>query len=102
MKVYMEFSYLFYMQNVIWTCCNLLNELKNCYVRMIFDVVCHGNNDKHWDNGITKYSYGGVYCLYDVTWNGLCGSHDDCDFDICGDRTVTLIFCVCICPDDSV
>ena len=65
------------------------DELKNSYVRMIFNVVCHGNNDKHWGDGIMKYSYGGVCCLYDVTWNGLCGSHDDCDFDICGDRTVT-------------
>ena len=100
MNTYMEFSYLVYMQSVIGICCNLLNELKNSYV--MFDVVCHSENDKHWDDGIVKYSYGGIYCLYDVTWNGLCGSHDDCDFNICGNRTVTLICCVCICPGDGV
>ena len=54
---------------MIWTCCDLLNELKNCYVRIIFDVVCHSDNDKHWDNGIMKHSYGGIYCLWcDLEW----------------------------------
>ena len=45
-------------------------------MRMTFDVVCHGKNS------IAKYSYGGIYCHYDVTWNSLCGSHDDCDCDL--------------------
>ena len=102
MKVYAEFSYLLYMQNVIGVCCNLLNGLKNSYVRMIFVMVHHSKNDKHWGDGIMKYSYGGNCCLYDVMWNSLCGSHDDCDFDICGDGTATLICCVCTCPGDGV
>ena len=67
MKIYTEFSNLVIMQNVIGICCDLLNELKNFYVMIVFSVVCHGKNDKHWGDGITKYSYGGVYCLYDVT-----------------------------------
>ena len=54
MKVFKEFSYLLYMQNMIRVCCNLLNELKNSYVRTIFDVVCHSENDKHWGDGIVK------------------------------------------------
>ena len=102
MKTYTEFSYLVYMQSMIGICCDLLNELKNSYVRMIFHLVCHGKNDMHWGDSIMKDSYGGIYCLYDVTWNGLCGSHDHCDYDICGDGTATLICCNCTCPGDSV
>ena len=48
-----------------------------------------------------KYSYGDIHCLYNVTWNGLCRNRGDCDCDICGDRTVILICCVCICPGDG-
>ena len=64
--------------------------------------VCHSNNDKHWDKHITKYSYGSNCCLYDVTWNDFCGTCDDCDFNICGVGTATLICCVCVCPGDDV
>ena len=81
---------------MIGICCNLLSELKNSYERMAFDVVCHGKN------GVAKYSYGSIYCLYDVTWNGLFGSHDDYVFYVCRVRTATLICYVCICPSDGV
>ena len=70
-------------------------------VKMICDVGCHGGNNMYWCEGIANYSYGDVYCLYDVTWYGLCRSHGDCDCNICGDRTATLISCVCLCPGDS-
>ena len=40
--------------------------------------------------------------VYDVTWNGLCGSCDDYGFCVIGVGTVTLICCVCICPGDGV
>ena len=45
-----------------------------------------------------KYSFDDAYCLYDVTWNGLCRNHGNCGCSICGDVTVTLICCVCTCP----
>ena len=48
-----------------------------------------------------NYSYGDVYCLFYVTWNGVCMNHDDHDCDICEDGTVTLICCACTCPGDG-
>ena len=35
------------MQSVIIICCDLLSELKNSYVRMTFDVVCHSEKQHH-------------------------------------------------------
>ena len=48
-----------------------------------------------------NYSCGDIYCLYDVTWNVLCRNHGDCDCNIYGNGTVTLICYACICPGDS-
>ena len=70
-------------------------------VKMIYNVGCHGRNNKHWSEGIVKYSCGDVCCLFDVTWNGLCRNHGGCDCDICEDGTVTFICCVCICSGDG-
>ena len=70
-------------------------------VKMICNVGCHSGNDKYWYEGIMKYSYGDVHCPYDVTWNGLCRNHGNCDCNICRDGTATLICCTCICPGTS-
>ena len=88
--------------SMVWICCNLWNGLRNFYVRIIFDVMCHGNNNKHWGNGVMKYSYSGIYSPCDVTWNSLCGSHDDYGFYTCVVGIVTLICCAYICPSDGV
>ena len=96
MKTYTEVSHLAYRHSGIRICYDLCIELKNTCVKMTFNVACHGKNS------ITKYSYGGVYYLYDVIWNGLCGSNYDYDLYSCGIGTVTLICCVHICPGDGV
>ena len=70
-------------------------------VKSICGVGCHGRNNKYWNEGIMKYSYGDIYCLYDVTWNSVCMNHGECDCNICGDGTVTLICCACTCPGDD-
>ena len=64
---------------MIWTCCNLWNGLINLYMRMISGVVCHGNNDKCWSDGVVKCSCGGI-C--DVIWYDFCMNYHNCDFDI--------------------
>ena len=83
------------------TCSDPESKFMSSCVKMICNMGCHGENDKYWCEGITKYSYGDIHCLYDVTWNHLCRNHGDCDCDICGNGTVTLICCVCICPNDG-
>ena len=50
------------------------------HVRIISGVVCHGDNDKCWSDGVMKCSYGGI-C--DVIWNDFCVSYCNCDFDVC-------------------
>ena len=68
-------------------------------MRMIFSVVCHGDNDKCWSDGVKKYSYDDV-C--GEIWNGFCVSYYNCNFNICKDVTVILICYACICPGDGV
>ena len=101
MKIYARFSYLVCMLNRIMMCCGPESELMSSCVKIICDVGCHGKNDKYWSEGIMKYSYDDVYCLYNVTWNGLHRNHGNCSCSIYGDRTVTLICCVCTCPGDG-
>ena len=94
MRIYMRCSYLVYMMCMIWTCCYLWNGLMNVYMRMISSVVCHGNNNKCWSDGVMKCSCGDI-C--DVIWNDFCVNYCDCDFDICGSVTVILTCYVCSC-----
>ena len=68
-------------------------------MRMIFGMVCHGDNDKCWSDGVIKYSYDGV-C--DEIWNDFCVNYYGCNFDICKDVNVIMICYVCICAGDDV
>ena len=70
-------------------------------VKMICNVGCNGGNDKYWSEGIMKYSYDDSCCLYNVTWNSLCGNYGNCGCSIYRDGTVTLICGVCTCPGDG-
>ena len=101
MKIYAKISYLVCMLNVIMICCGPESKLMSSCAKTICDVRCHSRNDKYWSEGIVKYSYDGVCCLYDVTWNGLCRNHDDSGCGIYEDGTVTLIYCVCTYPGDG-
>ena len=87
------------MMHVIWICCDSWNESMNFYVRMVYSVVHHGNNDKCWSDSTVKCSCGGI-C--DVIWNDFCVNYYNCDFDICESVTVILTCYVCACPSGSV
>ena len=86
---------------MVWICCDLWNELRSFYVRMIFDVVCYDKSDEYCGGGM-KCFYGGIHYFYDVTWNGLCGSHDNYDSYIYVVGIVTFICCACTCPGDGI
>ena len=101
LKIYARLSYLVCMLNGIVICSGPDSKLMSSCVKTICDVGCHSGNDKYWSKGIMKYSYGDICCLYNVTWNGLCRNHGDCDCNICGDGTVTFICCVCPSPGDG-
>ena len=90
----MRCSYLVYTMCMIRTCCKLWNRLINFYVRMISSVVCHGNSDKSWSDGVMKCFYGGI-C--DVIWNGFCVNYCNYDFDICESCDCDLdLLCLCL------
>ena len=82
-------------------CCGPESKLMSACVKTICNVECHDGNDKYWSKGAMKYSYDDVYCLCDVTWNGLCRNHGCWDCGIYEDGTVTLICCVCTCSGDG-
>ena len=99
--MYARLSYLVCMLNRIVIFSGCKSKVMSSCVKTVCYVGCHSRNDKYWSEGIMKYSYGDVYGFYDVTWNGLCRNHGNCDCDICGNGTVTLICCVCMCPGNA-
>ena len=101
MKIYARFSYLVYMLNGIMIYCGPESKLMSSCWKTVCDVGCHSGNDKYWSEGIMKYSYDGIHCLYNVTWNGLYSNHGDCGCGIYEDGTVILICCICTCPGDG-
>ena len=90
-----------FMLNGIVICCSPESKLMSSCMKMICGVGHHSGNDKYWSESVMKYSYGDIYCCYDVTWNGLCRNHGDCGCNIYGDGTVTLICCACTCLGDG-
>ena len=84
---------------MIWNCCNLSNELMKFYMRKISSVLCHGDNNKCWSDGVMKWFSGGISI---VIWNGFCVNYCNCDFDICKSVTVILSCHVCACPSGGV